>query len=178
MLGKKLFTLILFCSWILLGLNPRLGWGNQAELEKAKALNDQVEQLYKAERYQEALPLALQALQIRERAFGSESPDNAESLNNLALIYRIMGDYEKALSLHQRALKIREKTLGSEHPDTSGSLLNLAMVYYHNMGAHDRVLPLLQRALKIWEKTLGPEYSDTAGSLKYLGGAVSSHGLL
>jgi tetratricopeptide (TPR) repeat protein len=40
-------------------------------LEEAEALNQQAMKLYKAGRYQEALPLAQQALEIREKALGA-----------------------------------------------------------------------------------------------------------
>ncbi len=56
---------------------------------------------------------------IREKALGPEHPDTAGSLNNLAVLYRAMGDYAKAEPLYRRALAIREKALGKEHPDTA-----------------------------------------------------------
>ncbi len=51
---------------------------------------------------------------------GQEHPDTATSLNNLAELYKAMGDYAKAEPLYRRALAIREKALGqgaSRHRD-------------------------------------------------------------
>ncbi len=41
-----------------------------------------------------------------------EHPDVAQSLNNLAELYRVQGRYAEAEPLYQRALAIREKALG------------------------------------------------------------------
>src|ERR1700693_4057798 len=60
-------------------------------------------------RYDEAEPLLRRALELREKALGPDHPDIAQSLNNLASIYRDRGEYEKAEPLLQRALGIREK---------------------------------------------------------------------
>lgn len=124
-------------------------------LEEARALNQKATELYKAGRYQEAVPLAQQALEIREKAFGPEHPDTAISLNNLALLYYDMRAYDQALPLYQRVLKIREKTLGPDHLTITGSLNNLAATY-KAMRAYDQALPLYQQALKIYEKARGP----------------------
>jgi tetratricopeptide (TPR) repeat protein len=55
-----------------------------------------------------------------------EHPSVANSLNNLAVLYRSMGSYDKALPLYQRALNILEKVLGPEHPSVATTLNNLA----------------------------------------------------
>jgi len=60
----------------------------------------------------------VRALAIREKRLGAEHPDTAQSLNNLAELYRSQGKYEQAEPLYQRALAIIEKVLGPEHSDT------------------------------------------------------------
>ena len=86
----------------------------------AVELSQQIDQLYKAGKYSEALPLALKHLELCEKTLGPEYPETATSLNGLAVLYRAMDDYAKAEPLFQRALKIREKALGPEHPDKIG----------------------------------------------------------
>jgi Tfp pilus assembly protein PilF len=49
---------------------------------------------------------------------GSEHPDIAQSLNNLAGLYRKQGKDEQAEPLFQRALAIDEKVFGPDHPKT------------------------------------------------------------
>jgi len=97
------------------------------------------------------------ALAIREKQLGPEHPDTAQSLNNLAELYRAQGKYEQAEPLYQRALAIREKQLGPEHPYTATSLNNLAGLY-RAQGKYEQAEPLYQRALAIREKQLGPEH--------------------
>jgi tetratricopeptide (TPR) repeat protein len=136
-------------------------------LPEADKLDRQVQELSKAAKYSEAIPPATQSLHLREKALGPEHPATATSLNNLATLYRDMGDYAKAEPLYQRALKIDEKVLGPEHPDTAGTLNHLAGLYWL-MGDYAKAEPLWQRALKMREKTLGPDHPDTAASLSNL----------
>ncbi len=69
------------------------------------------------------------SLAIEERALGSEHPNVADVLNNLAALYDTQGKYVEAEALYQRSLAIREKALGPEHPDVAISLNNLAFLY-------------------------------------------------
>ena len=46
---------------------------------------------------------------------GSNHPDVAQSLNNLALLYYSQGKYAEAEPLYRRALEIFEKVLGHDH---------------------------------------------------------------
>ena len=84
---------------------------------------------YRAAFWQLITPMYEEMLQILEAELGPEHPDVATTLNNLAGLYRKMGDYEKALPLYQRALEIHEKVLGSEHPYVATTLNNLAELY-------------------------------------------------
>ena len=101
------------------------------------------------------------SLAIREKALGPEHPDVAQSLNNLAELYRAQGKYAEAEPLYKRSLAIREKTLGPEHPDIAKSLSNLAALYY-TQGKYAEGEPLLERSLGILEKALGPEHPNVA----------------
>jgi len=107
-------------------------------------------------RYQEAEPLYLQALHVREQALGPEHPDVASTLANLAVLYRSQGQYEQAEPLFQRALHVREQALGSEHPDVASTLASLAILY-REQGKYEQAEPLFQRVLHIEEHALGPK---------------------
>jgi tetratricopeptide (TPR) repeat protein len=130
---------------------PTSGQEQAPQLPEADRLNEQVIQLYKADRYAEAVPLAQNELAIREKAQGSEHPDVAHSLNNLAELYRMLGDYGQAVPLYQHSLAIREKALGPEHPDVATALNNLALLY-KDQGDYLLAPPLFQRSLAIGEK--------------------------
>jgi len=43
----------------------------------------------------------------------------ATSLNNLALLYKKLGDYAKAEPLYKRTLAIQGKALGPDHPSVA-----------------------------------------------------------
>jgi len=137
------------------------------ELEEAKRLNREVNQLYGAGRYDEALPLAERALALREKALGAEHAAVAQSLNNVAMLYEAKGDYARAEPLYQRTLALREKLLGAEHQEVATSLNNLAGLHYLK-GDYTRAEPLYQRALAIREKLLGAEHPGIAAPLNNL----------
>ncbi|MBD2578071.1 tetratricopeptide repeat protein [Oscillatoria sp. FACHB-1406] len=110
-----------------------------------------------------------------ERQLGTEHPDTAKSLNNLALLYKSTGKYAEAEPLYQRALGIYERQLGAEHPYTATNIENLAGLY-DSMGRYAEAEPMLQRALGIKERQLGLEHPDTASSLNSLAGLYKSTG--
>ena len=51
---------------------------------------------------------------------------DASNLNNLAVLYRILGRHAEAEPLFRRALAIAEKTFGPEHPNFVRILENYA----------------------------------------------------
>jgi CHAT domain-containing protein/Tfp pilus assembly protein PilF len=131
--------------------------------------------LVDAAKYDEALPVAKRAVEIRERLLGTEHHDVAAAINSLARIYNGKGEYIKAEPLYRRALAIREKALGKDHPDTGASLNNLAGLY-REQGKYAEAEPLFKRALDIWEKTLGKDHPSTSESLNSLAVLYNSQG--
>jgi CHAT domain-containing protein len=57
---------------------------------------------------------------------GEKHPHSAQSLNNLALLYKEMGDYKAALLLYRKAQAITREALGEKHPSYVSTLNNLA----------------------------------------------------
>jgi CHAT domain-containing protein len=78
-------------------------------IQEAEELNSQVEELYSQRRYDKAIPLAVRALAISEKALGPEHPETATTLTNLASLYHATGAYAQAEPLYERALVIQEK---------------------------------------------------------------------
>ena len=136
-------------------------------LEEANGLNQQVLQLYEEGRYEEAIPLAQRALEIRETALGESHPHVATSLNNLAALYRDQGNYSAAEPLFLRSLEILETALGESHPHVATSLNNLAELY-GNQGNYHAAEPLFLRSLEISETALGEFHPLVATSLNNL----------
>ena len=84
----------------------------------------------------------------------------ANSLNNLALLYKSQGRFNDAQLLYLQSLDIRKRQLGNDHPDVATSLDNLALLYYSQenyLEAED----LAQQALVIYQQKLGNEHPST-----------------
>jgi tetratricopeptide (TPR) repeat protein len=117
--------------------------------------------------YQQAKPLYQRALVIREQVVGSQHPDTATSLNDLAILYREQCEYEQAEPLYQRALTIREHVLGPLHPDTAATLDNLAGLY-RKQKKYEQAEAFFLQALAIKELTLEPQHPYIASTLNNL----------
>ena len=127
-------------------------------------LDEKATKLYQQGQYEEAVKFAKEALKVAEETFGSEHPDVALSLNNLAGLYESQGKYADAEPLYKRSLAIAEKALGKDHPDVAASLNNLAALY-ETQGKYAEAEPLHKRALEIAEKALGKDHPNVATSL-------------
>src|SRR3989441_1756409 len=112
--------LSMYLAWVLLSAGLVLALPSIAlaqasraddELAEARRLNQEAETLYTSGKFLEAIPLAQRALAIQEKALGSEHPDVAASLDNLAGLYRAQGKYREAEQLYRRALAIGGKAL-------------------------------------------------------------------
>src|SRR5437868_3541381 len=101
----------------------------RAQIDNAAALDKRVVELYSAGKTTDAIPLAKQSLQIREKTLPAGHRDIAISLNNLSALYRAQGRLSDAEPLSKRALELREKALPAGHPDIAASLNNLALLY-------------------------------------------------
>jgi tetratricopeptide (TPR) repeat protein len=117
--------------------------------------------------YSQAAQLYRDALAIYENALGSELPETAAILNNLAEALSGKGDLDGAVLTTGRALRIRQKTFGLDHPETARTLTTLAGLL-KQAGVFELARPLYERALSICEKALGPEHPHTATNLNNL----------
>ena len=138
-----------------------------AQSNDADPLTKTVVELITTGKYESALPLAEQALEIQEKALGPDHPDVATALNNLASIYRAIGQYARAESLYRRALLIDERALGPEHAQVARDLSNLGSLY-DSQNRYADAEPLYKWALATDEKALGPDHPDVASDLSNL----------
>jgi tetratricopeptide (TPR) repeat protein len=96
---------------------------------------------------------------------GSDHPDVAQSLNNLAGVLLAQGEPAAARPLFERALAIYEKVLGPDHPAISTSL-NILAALLMDQGDLAAAQPLIEkRAVAIREKAFGSAHPDTAVGL-------------
>lgn len=129
------------------------------EIEMRDELAERAASLQEQGRYDDAIDVATQALQVIEQAIGPTHPDVVESLLLLAGLFGSRDEYAQAEPLLERALAIREEAFGPDHPDVAESLNSLA-VLYGDADQYAKAEPLLLRALAIQEKVLGPEHPD------------------
>lgn len=141
---------------------------NSPDLAEASRLSRQVVALYDRGNFDEALPLAKRALEIREKQLGSEHQLVALALTNLAGLYSAKKQYGEATRFYQRALGVYEKTLGDNDPKVADVLDNLAWSMY-GLGETGKAESYLQRSLAIREKVLGPDSAAAGESLYMLG---------
>lgn len=79
---------------------------------KIDELNERVVQLYQQGQYQEAIPLAVESLDLVRQLYGDELPIFATSLNNLAGLYVATARARDALPLMQQAAAIDDRMIG------------------------------------------------------------------
>jgi tetratricopeptide (TPR) repeat protein len=83
----------------------------RSETIDSKLLDEQIAKLYRDGRYSEAIPLAQQLLESREKAAGPDHPEVASALTTLANLYNSQGRYADAEPLYKRSLSILEHSL-------------------------------------------------------------------
>jgi eukaryotic-like serine/threonine-protein kinase len=125
--------------------------------------------------YDKARPLGEEALKLRRQSLGSEHPDVAASLMNLAGVLYDQGDYAGAEALNREALAMRRNLLGNDHPDVAASLNGLAIVL-DLKGDYAGAEALYREALAMQRKLLGSEHRDVARSLTNMAGVLYEKG--
>jgi TPR repeat protein len=125
------FKLFIEKGWQAKACQSELDWIRSAfkQLKLANTYNDQAAQYFQQGLFEQALPLAEQAFQIRTEILGEKHNLTLISLNHLAFIYRDLGRFSEALPLFEKGYRLSEEVLGEKHPDTLTSLNNLAYAY-------------------------------------------------
>jgi hypothetical protein len=96
----------------------------------------------------EAEPLMRRALAIDEAGLGSDHPEVAIRLNNLAQLLQATNRLGEAEPLMRRALAIDEASLGPHHPRVAVRLNNLARLL-EDTNRSNGAEPLMRRGLAI-----------------------------
>ena len=141
-------------------------FGQTPRLDEATKLNAEAVTHMKAGRTQEAIPLLLRVVAIREKDLGPDHPKTADALSNLASAYDGNGDSYAALPLLRRALRAYE-TSSPNDPAVPVILGNLAALYYR-IDQFPEALGVAERALKLAEDIDGPESPSAVNSMANL----------
>jgi len=124
--------------------------------------------LFKEGKFDEALPLAKRALEIRERLLPRNDPRVANSLSFLGDVYMAKREYDNARKTFERLLQVQEELVGPTDVRLANTLDRLALLYYED-SKPDKAEEFYQRSLTLREKALGPEHVQVANSLYALG---------
>ena len=87
-------------------------------------------------------------MDIRKRLLGTNHPDYATSLNNLATCYFNIGNYNEAIRLSLEAKEIRKRAFGANHIYYATSLGNLACDY-SALGDYNNAITLFREYISI-----------------------------
>lgn len=123
--------------------------------------------LFRAGRYEDALPFFRRALDLAEARYGPDDPAIAVELNNLAEVHRKMGHLDDAESLYQKAIELDRRAGREATAEFATSLNNLALVY-RAQGRPGEAERLYKQALVVLEQALGPLHPDVARALNNL----------
>jgi serine/threonine-protein kinase len=118
--------------------------------------------------FEPARRLTEESLAIRERILGKDHLLVAESLQNLAVLRRAMGENAAAESLLREALEIRRRHGATETGDYAKALNDLAGLL-EEKGDLDAAEKLFRESLALKIKLFGNEHEDVARGLNNLG---------
>lgn len=127
---------------------------HEKQLNEAKQLHRNANQLFRFGQNNKAIPLAERALKIREEVLGTMHLETASSMSTLALLYQLTGRYKNAEALYKKVLAIYIEKLGNKHPRTIRTQLNLAKVY-QRQGHYRKADPHFKQGITTSHKRLG-----------------------
>ncbi|HVT82425.1 MAG TPA: tetratricopeptide repeat protein, partial [Phycisphaerae bacterium] len=110
----------------------------------------------------------LKGWQMRRALTGDESPETAESLNNLGMNLLFNGnspeEAELGISTLKKALQLAEKVYGKNHPETAVShgTLALALMLHHDFDESEKELAI---AIPMTQRFMGDKHPDLAYEL-------------
>ena len=114
--------------------------------------------------YTAALAHYQKALQIHLDIKGRLYPGTPYIYNNLATLYRALGDYEKSLEYHHICLEIKKEQYSDPNdPRVATSFSNIGVVYQYQKD-YQKALEYHNRALQMRLKALPDNHQDQAAS--------------
>ncbi|MGB1207412.1 MAG: tetratricopeptide repeat protein [Chitinophagales bacterium] len=118
--------------------------------------------------YLEAQPYTIYIEHIIPFLLKNKEIENAAtSYNNLALIYKVLGNLAQALTYQEKATAIQLQILNKKHPDLAQSYNNLASIYL-SLGNLTQALEYQKKALAIQEQIFNNNHPDLATSYNNL----------
>ena len=125
-------------------------------------------------RHKEAIPIALQAYEVKRRLYnGKDHPDVATYLTDLGEMHRQIGDYKSALKFHLQAQDMLDNLDGEYLKEFARIQNNLALVY-SGIGKYKEAEDLFVTAQQILTKIHQENTKLYASILNNMGGLYNS----
>jgi len=120
-----------------------LGQMHEATIDSYANLSDVKVSLGK---YQDALKLRSECINLSEKSFGESDPRTFSALNALGMLQHDLGLREESLTTYQQVIRKRISSLGDEHPSVWESKQNLA-VLLTELGQFEEAASLFEDAM-------------------------------
>lgn len=141
------------------------------------ALNSLGLALRSAGRFEEALPLFQESLDLRRRVVGEDHPYTHNASHNLALILQSLGRLREAETYYRIGLDGRLKTLGPENPMTMSSMASIGGLLTAQQRPTEAE-PLLRQAYRSYEQEVGSTHPETLRTRNSLANTLRALGKL
>jgi CHAT domain-containing protein/Tfp pilus assembly protein PilF len=145
------------------------------QLRQARVLNVEIVRLWRASRFQEALPLARKALAIHAVILGTTHPDYAKSLFNVAAQYEGLKQVPRALPFLEQAATVLKERLGANHPWYGLCTHRLGELYYERSD-FARARRYYEQALAARKQALGEDHPQTTHTRRNLANVYALQG--
>ena len=133
-------------------------------------LQRRASELYRAGSYEEARDTCKECHELALAHFGADHPVTASATNNLALMYKSLGEQSMAVAMYRTSLDGYRAALGANHRSTATAASNLALALRDLGGDEqlDEARSLLEDALRARESELGAGHPEVAVEQQHL----------
>lgn len=125
--------------------------------------------------YRRAEDMFIDALALRRRTQGEDSPAVAQSLTDLGTVYSGQARWIDAEGCLRDALRIRQQHHGLQHPDVARALSALGWILAQQANLHEAE-HMIRLALAQQRLFHGPVHPEVAGTLTRLGAVLTQVG--
>jgi len=162
---KKIFLILILIQLFLPSIYAQT---QDSDVQKLKQINQEVVEKYKAEKYDDALKAARQALDLSIKIYGAENNATAVSYTNLGEIYRVKRKNDAAAENLQKALAIYQKNPAQNKNVILIVLESLGTVLALD-GKKEQAETFLMQYVSNTEMHYGKEGKEVIPALKSLG---------
>jgi tetratricopeptide (TPR) repeat protein len=171
------------------------------DARRAARVKKEFDALQEAGRFEEALKLAVELEQLRQRVQGADHWEAVNAHWRAEAVRRVLAAgeavrrdytasgplerqalgllekarYRQAQPLLEQVVQTRRKALGEDHPDTAAGYSNLASALQH-LGRFKEADELYHRALGILRRAMGEEHPAVASCCNGLAGSLDGQG--